>query len=174
MQTPAGYPAHLEEHISLADGRKVFLRPILPADSDEIARALEQADAKTLLHRFFTAAPHLGPKQIHYLAEVDYVRRLALVAIDDEGHGVGVARYEGLTDPGTAEVAVVVHPDWRRQGLGRALVERLEAPAAAHGMDRLTAVYLRENDAVAGLFAGLGYSPPRFHDGMVSVDKRIG
>lgn len=170
---PEGYPNDLEDRVTLADGSAVLFRPVLPSDASEIARAYAAADAETLFHRFFTAAPNIGEKQIHYLAEVDYQRRLALVALDDKEHGVGIARYEGLSDPNRAEVAVVVHPDWRRRGIATELLTRLEGPAHQRGIGELIAVYLPENRAVARVFDRLGYTPPRLVDGMARVEKRI-
>ena len=174
MTVPAGYPRELEASIHLADGTALTIRPILPTDADEMEAAYRAADAETLRHRFFTAAPHIGAKQIHYLADVDYDRRLALVAFSDGGEGVGIARYEGLGDPDTAEVAVVVHSDWRRRGIATELLRRLEAPARQRGIEEFEAVYLPENDAVAGVFDRIGYSPPVLEDGLVRVRKRIG
>ena len=170
---PEGYPSELEAAVVLDDGAAVTFRPILPEDGTEIARAYAEADADTLFHRFFTAAPNIGEKQIHYLSEVDYKRRLALVALDADGHGVGIARYESLTDPAQAEVAVVVHSEWRRRGIATELLGRLEDPALRQGITELIAVYLPENRAVARVFELLGYSSPRLADGLARVEKRI-
>lgn len=171
---PEGYPSHLEAVANLGEGEIVTIRPIVPADFAEIERAYQAADSETLFHRFFTAAPALGDKQIHYLAEVDYDRRLALVAFGDDRHGVGIARYEGLSDPARAEVAVVVHPDWRRRGIATELLGRLEQPARERGINELIAVYLPTNRAVARVFERLGYDKPRLVDGLARVEKRIG
>lgn len=171
---PDGYPRGLEATLTLDDGSELTIRPIVPGDASELSRAIAEADPDTLYHRFFTAAPNLGSRQIHYLAEVDYERRLALVALGETGQGVGVARYEGLDDPGRAEVAVVVHPDWRRRGVATELVDRLEAPAKRKGIEELVAVYLPGNGAVAALLAGLGYGQPRIVDGTIHVVKRVG
>ena len=170
---PEGYPSDLESTVVLGDGSAVSFRPILPEDGTEIARAYAEADADTLFHRFFTAPPNIGEKQINYLSEVDYQRRLALVALDEDGHGVGIARYESLTDSTRAEVAVVVHADWRRRGIATELLGRLEDPARRRGIAELIAVYLPENRAVAAVFERLGYSSPRLADGLARVEKRI-
>jgi RimJ/RimL family protein N-acetyltransferase len=170
---PAGYPEHLVGPFELRDGRTVWIRPILPTDATEIAEAIEAADRETLLHRFFTGAPHITTRQIHYLAEVDYQRRLALIARSDDDRGVAIARYECHPQSSTAEVAVVVAPEWRGQGLATELLRRLEEPAVENGFDSFDAVYLPNNYAVAHVFRALAYSPARIEDGIARVSKKL-
>ncbi len=172
-ELPNGYPKELEGDFDLSDGRNVRIRPILPADVDDLADAIAHADSETLLHRFFTAAPYLSEKQIHYLAEVDYRRRLALVAADDEGRGVAVARYECHTDCTVAEVAVAVAPEWRSGGLATEMLRRLEEPARRNGFTELDAVYLPENRPIARVFEHLGYSEQHIEDGVARVSKAL-
>jgi len=172
--TPSGYPRELEGEFVVRDGRRVWIRPILPSDAEDLVEAIAGADSETLLHRFFTAAPNLSDKQIHYLAEVDYDKRLALVAGDDEGNGVAVARYESHPEDSAAEVAIVVAPDWRSGGLATEMLRRLEEPAREHGIAMLDAVYLPENRAVARVFEHLDYSNQRIEDGVVTVTKVLG
>jgi GNAT superfamily N-acetyltransferase len=157
----------------LHDGRTVWIRPILPSDATELAAAIERADRETLLHRFFTAAPHITNQQIHYLAEVDYRRRLALIARDGEGRGVAVARYECHPQSCVAEVAVAVDPEWRGQGLATELLRRLEEPARVNDFEALDAVYLPDNHAVARVFENLDYGPARIEDGIATVSKML-
>lgn len=171
QELPEGYPEHLAKPLELRDGRTVSVRAILPSDAGEIAAAIENADRESLLHRFFTAAPHLTNQQIHYLAEVDYRRRLALIAHDDQGRGVAIARYECHPQSRVAEVAVVVAPDWRGQGLATELLRLLEDPAREHGFEAFDAVYLPDNHAVARVFRNLNYSPARIEDGLSTVSK---
>lgn len=170
---PPGYPEHLGGAFQVRDGRTVRIRPILPSDAGELAEAIETADRESLLHRFFTAAPHITDRQIHYLAEVDYRRRLALIARDDEDHGVAVARYECHPQSCIAEVAVAVEPSWRGQGLATELLRRLEQPARENGFEALDAVYLPNNHAVARVFENLEYSPARIKDGIATVSKSL-
>jgi RimJ/RimL family protein N-acetyltransferase len=172
-ERPPNYPTELEDVVDLADGRRVWVRPICPSDAPDLAAAIQTADRETLIHRFFTAAPHLSDKQIHYLAAVDYRRRLALVAIDEDGRGVAIARYESYADSDAAEVAVVVAPEWRRQGLATELVRRLEAPARRNGVVSFDAVYLPDNRAVAEVFRHLDYSDQQIEDGLCRVEKAL-
>ena len=170
---PQGYPEHLGGPLELHDGRTVWIRPILPSDATELAEAIERADRETLLHRFFTAAPHITNQQIHYLAEVDYRRRIALIARDGDDRGVAVARYECHPQSCAAEVAVAVDPEWRGQGLASELLRLLEEPARDNGFEALDAVYLPDNHAVARVFENLDYSPARIEDGIATVSKTL-
>lgn len=88
---------------------------------------------------------------------MDYDRRLAVVALDRDGEGAGVARYEGSPGAEAAEVALAVAPGWRWVGLARALLGALAEAAVARGIRRFTATSLAENAAVAALFRGTGW-----------------
>ena len=170
---PPNYPEHLSGSLELSDGRTVWIRAILPSDVEDLAHAIETADRETLLHRFFTTAPHITNRQIHYLAEVDYRRRLALVARDSNDEGVAVARYECHPDSCNAEVAVAVAPEWRGLGIATELLRRLENPARANGLKAFDAVYLPNNHAVARVFEHLDYKAARIEDGVATVSKLL-
>lgn len=173
VETPPGYPSDLEASLTLADGRVVAVRPILPSDYDQLVEAIHTADQETLLLRFFTTAPNLTEARIHHLAEVDYETRLALVAFDDDERGIAVARYEGRPGAETAEVAVTVDPEWRRVGLATSLLERLEPAAIARGITRFEALYLPQNRVIADIFENLGYSPQTIEEGIARVEKKL-
>ncbi len=169
---PAEYPTHLERTLALAGGREVLVRPIVPTDAADLAAAILAADEETLYFRFFTPRPRLGPRELRYLTEVDYRRRLALVAFSNDGEGVAVGRYEGLGED-EAEVAVVVAPAWRRSGLAAALIEILAGEARQHGMSRLVAHYLVENRPAAAMLAAAGFGSPAAVDGVETVTRDL-
>lgn len=139
-----GYPVDLEQSAVLADGRRVSIRPIRPSDAAQLRLALATADYATLRARFLGSPPH-DEATVRRLVEVDYSSRLALVAFAPDGTGVGVARYEGETGNPTAEVAVAVHADWRRVGLGSLLLRQLGTAAVSRGITRFTAFTQAEN-----------------------------
>ena len=148
---PPGYPREYEQEVTLHDGRRVLIRPILPSDAPELGEAIKTADADTLHRRFLGAPPRVTPALLAHLTVVDYVRRFALVAIDTvTGRGVAVARYEPAGE-GVAEIAVAVRPTWRRVGLGTALILCLAKAAAERGIHSFSASYLAENRPVAAL-----------------------
>jgi GNAT superfamily N-acetyltransferase len=153
---PPGYPKDYEQEVTLRDGRRVLIRPILPGDAPELAEAIATADPDTLRRRFLGGPPRVTPALLAHLTVVDYVRRFALVAIDPvTGRGVAVARYEPAGE-GVAEIAVAVRPGWRRAGLGTVLVLCLAKAAAERGVHTFSASYLAENQPVAALVEDAG------------------
>ncbi len=168
-QQPPGYPAGSEAQLSVADGRPVWIRPIVPDDAAALGAALDAADEDTLYRRFFTGRPRLGHQRLADLAGVDYRRRMALVAIDQDGAGVAVARYEGLRSDTEAEIAVVVDPAWRRVGLAASLLGMLAAHARQAGYRRLTAEFLADNKPAAHLLETAGYRGLSYEAGVGKV-----
>lgn len=148
-----GYPSSYESVVGLADGRRVEIRPILPSDTPKLVEAIRTADAQTLHSRFLGGPPRLTDTVLDGLTQVDYLSRFALVA-RSRGRGVAVARYALQPSPGVpavAEVAVAVAPQWRRVGLGSALVQLLAHRAQECGITDFTAMFLAENRPVTEL-----------------------
>jgi len=135
----------------LSDGRCVHVRPILPEDAPALAEAIARADDETLRSRFLGWNPEMDESMLRHLVEVDYQHRLALVALDGTGRGVGIARYEGTPEDDVAEVAVAVSRAWRRVGLGSGLFTLLAQAALARRINRFRALCLVDNDDVIGL-----------------------
>jgi RimJ/RimL family protein N-acetyltransferase len=169
---PEGYRKDLEGWVDLPDGSSIFVRPIVPDDIERLAYAFAHADIETLRRRFFTGAPPADRPHLEYLAIVDYRSRLALIAMDEDGTGIGIGRYEGLED-GAAEVAIVVAPEWRRRGVATALLLGLEHAAASQGFSRLVALYLPENGAVEALLRSIGYGSRAVTDGIAVLTKDL-
>ena len=172
VDVPDGYPRDLEQWVDLADGDRVFVRPMIPEDVARIQYAFEHADIDSVRRRFFTAAPPSDRAHMEYLATVDFDRRLALLAMDDQGNSIGVARYEQESE-GEAEIAIVVAPGWRRKGVASMLVSLLDEPARSHGFTVLKAYYLPSNKAVEKMLISIGYAPSDVTDGVACLRKPI-
>jgi len=117
---PYVYPKHLERHVTLKDGTKVFLRPIKPEDRDLWVDFYISLSKLSKYYRFFSARPVPTEDMIKKYTQIDYVNNLALVAIIKENgkdRMIGVVRYI-LDKDGAAELAVVVADDWQGKGLG--------------------------------------------------------
>ena len=153
---PAGYPTAYEQDLVLPDGRRVHLRPVVPDDVDELVRAVGRADPETLRRRFLGGGPPRRRADLLRLVTLDYVHRFALAAFADDGTGVGIARYEGERTWPTVDVAVVVDPEWREQGLARELLRLVVQRAAEQGAEHLSADFYADNRRVVDLLAEAG------------------
>lgn len=173
IDPPATYPSDLDREEVLADGTRMRIRPIVPADIERVRHAFAVGDPESIRRRFFTGSPPTGEAHLRYLVDIDYHRRLALVAMDLEGNSLGVARYEGIGEHPLAEIAIVVTPEWRNRGVALMLVEALELPAIDAGFEQFEAFYLPDNRTVADLLEGLGYGDLQLDDGLVRVTKLL-
>ena len=142
------YPGQIQQSVVLSDGARVFIRLIRPADERRLEELYSRLSEHTAYQRFFTLRRRLPPAWYHFFANVDYRRRLALVAEHDTTTGpelIGVGRYEPTDDPEMAEVAFVVEDGWQGRGLGTALLDELLAAAQARGIRRFRAYVLADN-----------------------------
>ena len=135
---------------TLKDGALVRIRPIRPEDDSTLMEVFSRSSPQTVYQRFLAPLAELTPAMAHELANVDYARRLALIAETDTGP-VGVARYDTAGDPGTAELGLVVVDDWQNRGLGRILLREILRTAEEHGIHRFHAELLAENRRILHL-----------------------
>jgi GNAT superfamily N-acetyltransferase len=141
MQDAAPYPRELVRTVTLKDGFSARMRPIRPDDEPRLADLYDRLSRHTAYQRFFTVLRRLPPDWYHFFANVDYVRRLALVAERETVAGVqliGVGRYEPSEEPDTAEVAFVVEDGWQGRGLGGSVRRKRRLPGSASGDAPLT------------------------------------
>lgn len=169
---PAAYPSDLEVQLPLEDGRTVLVRPVVPDDAPMLVRQLEHADPDTIYQRFFRYPVHLDAETLDHMTRLDYHDRMALAAFAADGEGVAIARYE-IIEPGLAEVAVVVQPEWRLLGLGTALLEMLEGAALERGITRFTAIFLPDNRQIASLLERVGFSSGGIDGGLGTASKDL-
>jgi GNAT superfamily N-acetyltransferase len=145
---PAPYPTELVRAVTLSNGAHVRIRPIRPDDEERLVALYGRLSRHTVYQRFFTVMRRLPPDWAHFFANVDYRRRLALVAEHDTPAGVeliGVGRYEPGEEPAMAEVAFVVQDGWQGLGLGAILLTDVVRAAEARGIHRFQAYCLADN-----------------------------
>lgn len=157
------YPDDLVEVAYLDDGTEVLFRPIRTDDAERLERLFWRLSPESLYRRFFTPMTRPNQRMITRLTTVDYVDRLALVAvINDEI--IGVARYDRIAalappavrvDRGDAEAAVIVEDAWQGRGIATRLLWRLTAAARQRGIAAFTAEVLSSNRPMLGLLREL-------------------
>ena len=150
-----------EEHV-LADGTKVTLRLITPADAEPLRQGFLRLSPTSRYRRFLSGMSELSDDMVRYLTEVDGINHVAVVATTDSLDlkseiGLGVARVIRLEgEPTVAEAAVTVSDDMQRKGIGRLLVRTMAEAALERGVQTIRAEVLAENAPMRRLLAEVG------------------
>jgi RimJ/RimL family protein N-acetyltransferase len=156
------WPTELIRSVLLADGRSLTLRPILPQDAHLLQGFVQALCARTRRLRFHAGVRQLGRTMLERFTCVDFERQMALVASVTDAEGferiVADARYcpdaDGL---GGAEIGICIADEFQGLGLGRAMVQALDAAAQRAGLHSLHAEVLDDNDAMLSLLRSLGW-----------------
>lgn len=150
--------------VDLEDGTSITVRPATPADTPQLIEAFAKLSPESVHARFLRRMPQLSERDIAHLASVDQVDHFAWAAFDEEGKGVGVARY--IRDPvrsRQAEAAVTVVDDFQRRGIGSVLTQLLMDTAVANGIDEFVAYVGNDNAPVIHALEDAGARPEE-HD----------
>lgn len=166
---PVGYPTTFEIDVVLADGATARVRPIRPDDGARILEFHARQSPQSIYYRYFSPRPRLSDRDVERLTTVDYVDRMALVALRGEDM-LGVARYDRWRHRSEAEVAFFVDDANHGRGLATTLLEQLAARAREVGLTGFTASVLPENRKMIGVFTQAGFeAATRFADGVIEV-----
>ena len=139
----------------LRDGERVLVRPIRPADDDQLAGLHARLSKDSIYRRYFSFKSALSPAEIQRFTGIAEEWRFALVGVRGTGQLAGVARYEGQAGRTDAEIALIVDDALHHMGLGTLLLQRLVDVAIVSGMTSLTAVVLASNVAMLHLLRAL-------------------
>lgn len=150
------YGDSYREAVTLADGRKVRLRPIRPTDKALLEEGFEAMSDEARYARFMTHKTSLSERELRYLTEVDGVDHFAVIALHtrvvSRDRGAGTARFVRLAeDRETAEPAVTIIDEFHGQGLGGLLLGRLFEAAWERDIRRFRFELLAGNVAMKKL-----------------------
>ena len=100
-----------------------------------------------------------GPMLSRADAQASGVDRLVLIGRHETGGGC--AGYDGLHEPGVAEVAFAVADGVQHRGIGMRMLEQLAEIAADRGIHRFDAEVAASNGAMLGVFEHAGFAVRR-------------
>jgi acetyltransferase len=149
------------DEFTLADGPVVRFRHVRPSDESLISDAISTASRETLLHRFFSPIRKVSPELLRKMLEIDRQKEtciVGLIQIESVSRLICGARYIKLPRPGAAEIALTVHDDFQRRGLGTFLLNLLIRLARAEGMRWFEADVMSSNTGMLRLLEKAG--PP--------------
>ena len=156
------YPSELEESLTLADGRVMWLRPIRPEDEPALVDAFKTLTPAEIRLRFQLPMSTLNHVMAARFTQLDYDRDMALVLSDQKSPGQspihGVVRIHADPDNESAEFAIIVHHELTGLGLGIYMMQRIIDYARKRGLHEIHGQVLRENRSMREICRELGFT----------------
>ena len=152
------YPKEWERMVTLADGKRAFVRPVRPEDEAMFRAFFEHVTAEDLRLRFFSAVRHFTHEFIARLTQLDYARAIALAMIDpDSGEMLGAVRLLADADYDRGEYGILVRSDLKGKGIGWLLMRIMIEYAHWLELRIVEGQVLRENRTMIGMCRQLGF-----------------
>ncbi|KAF1700437.1 bifunctional acetate--CoA ligase family protein/GNAT family N-acetyltransferase [Pseudoxanthomonas suwonensis] len=152
------YPKEWERMVDLAQGRRMFVRPVRPEDEKMFLEFFSRVSDEDLRLRFFSAVRHFSHEFIARLTQLDYARSIALVAIDPEnGEMLGAVRLLADANYERGEYGIMVRSDLKGLGIGWQLMRIMIEWAGSIGLKAVEGQVLRENVTMLAMCQQLGF-----------------
>jgi acetyltransferase len=152
------YPKEWEQRLAIADGTRVFVRPLRPEDEALLHTFLEKVSPEDLRLRFFAPIRDFSHAFLARLTQLDYARAIAFAALDQAtGELLGVVRLHADANYQKGEFAILVRSDFKGRGLGWMLMELMLRYARSEGLKQIEGQILRENSTMIQMCRELGF-----------------
>jgi len=164
----------LEGSFPLRGGGTAHVRAIRPDDRERLRAFHRQLSPESVTFRFFRYKPDLSVAEAEHLTQLDYERRMALVATQGSGESeeiLGVVSYEDI-GAATAEVAFVVEDHWQGHGIATALLHRLAEYARRRDYTTFVALTMGNNTRMMEVLRHSGF-PSTAHSGAGEIEVRL-
>lgn len=150
------------------------VEPLERGDVTAVRQVFDRLSPRSRELRFLTAKPRLTAADLEALTDVDGHDRVALVAREDDGRPIGIARFvRDHADPRSAEAAVTVVDRWQGRGVGSQLARALVDRAQELGITRFSVSIAHDNDAAARLLHGVANDVTRVGWDSGSMDFEV-
>mgnify|MGYP002778818717 FL=1 len=173
---PLGKP--WQDELRLPDGRKLWLRPITPADAEPLRLGFSLLTPEEVRMRFLHPLTELTPEMARRLTHIDPRTQFAQVAAEPEPPGEALvgAVVRAAIDAGTrrADFAILVTRHLAGQGLGTLLMRQMLRWATLKRLDAVYGDVLQENTAMLHRAQQLGSRRrPADEPGLVRIERRM-
>jgi len=154
----ATYPKEWERHVTLPDGRAIFVRPIQPSDEALYGPFFAAETAEDLRLRFFAPVKEPTHAFISRFTHIDYDQAMAFIALDEAtGEMLGVSRLHATPKKDTGEYAIIVRSDLKSHGLGWQLMQMIIAYARTRNFRCIEGQVLHDNATMLTMCKELGF-----------------
>jgi acetyltransferase len=152
---------------SLADGTKLMLRHIAPADAAREQAFVHGLSAQSSYLRFHGTLKDLSKKDLKKFTETDSRNEVALIVLHSGAKGeeeIGVARYVIDPDRANCEFAIVVADEWQRRGIGTRLMNALISHLQASGVKQISGSVIKSNSTMRKFMKQMGFAETNIPD----------
>ncbi len=151
----------VRRHFRAGEAPPLLVRAVEPRDAALFKRFDDGLSQRSRRLRYLSYMPPLSPELVARMTDVDFVDRLAFVALRGRGDARQVTAdarlYRDADQPREAEMAIAVADDAQAHGLGSFLVDLLLAVAAERGFSAVLAEVRFDNDRMARLLGRAGF-----------------
>ncbi|UCC19359.1 MAG: 4-hydroxybutyrate CoA-transferase [Promethearchaeota archaeon] len=154
------YPEKYEILFKLKNGEVIKIRPVKPTDERMIQELHYSLDEKDRYLRFFTPIKDFRHKKIQPMVNIDYSTDMILVgeySKNGEEQIIALGAFFKTLDPSIAELAFVVHRDWRGFGITKFLLNYLVQIGKELNYRSFTGSILLENKPMLHIINSSGY-----------------
>ncbi len=154
------YPEKYETLLKLKNGKTLKIRPVKPTDERMIQELHYSLDDQDRYLRFFTPVKDFRHKKIQPMVNIDYSTDMILVGeFSDKGEEkiIGLGAFFKTVQPSVAEIAFVVHKDWRGLGITKFLLNYLVQIGKELNYRTFTGSILLQNKPMLHIINSSGY-----------------
>ena len=156
---------------------RLVLRPACLSDGDALQSYVRGLSPESRYNRFLGAANELPASELARALGAngrDTVTLLLTLTTEDRETVVGEARVALCCVERAGEFSMSIADDWRRLGVGSALLEAIERKAAADGIEWLFGDTLRSNEGMIALARSHGFRlGPGLEPRLARIQKRL-
>lgn len=155
------YPVKYETFLELEDGRSIKIRPVKPTDERMIQELHYSLDKKDRYLRFFTPMKDFRHRRIQPMVNIDYSTDMILVGLSAENGEekiIAMGAFLKAYQPSVAELAFVVHEDWRGLGITKYLLNYLVTIGKELNYKTFGGSIMLENKPMLHIINSSGYS----------------
>ena len=149
---PAGF-----DILTTWTGFEFRVRPAAPGDEAALAELFDHVTREDRRFRFLTGIDHVSRDFLERMTRVDHERTEDFLAFDGD---TLIATAMLAADPAMerAEVAISIHADYKKRGLGWALLNHVAGAAAAKGIKCIESIESRDNVEAINLEKEMGFT----------------
>ena len=166
-----------EHEIVIAEGERMFVRPVRPEDEPRLAEMLAKATPEDVRFRCFGAVKDFPHVLASRLVHIDLERETTLVAVaefEEPGAIMGVVHIvRERKEPDTAEFDAMVRSDHKSHGLGYLLMTEILQHARQCGLTAVEGYILSDNRAMLLMAGELGFERIYAEGDMVCVRAEL-